>query len=547
MFLRVAYFCLVFVAEITVLPAQETNPAAVANASEFQVSGTLVDADSGQPLPHARVSLALVTKRDEPAVLVTGDDGRFLFHGLAAGKYTLSAQARGHLLQSFNQHDQFSSSIVLGPNIEGADLIFKLPADNSISGTVIDEAGEPVRNAAVSLYFTGVSAGVDATRTRGRTMTNDEGEYHFSHLASGRYLVAVSARPWYAQVLLPTADSPVPAGEIVVEAATSSLDVAYPVTFYGGAEEASAATTIKLARGERFTANFVLQPVPALHLRFATAQNSSGGTYITLEQHVLDGPAIQLSAESRAVGQDSMETAGVPPGHYTVKIHAVGKNITDNAYAQEIDINGSGGLQRPDSSIYASVAASISGDAADLPKQLSVRLLNKKSQEPITEHVDDQGEAVFKQGILPGSYEVSLFSNGGTYLKTLAAEGAKIAGRTVDIKPGAAVKLKIGIAHGFGNIDGVALRNNKPVAGMMVVLVPPDPAHSHVLFRRDQSDSDGTFSMPNVVPGNYTMLAIENGWDLEWMNPAVLRNYLGHGIPVVVQPNGKLDLKVTVQ
>ena len=56
----------------------------------------------------------------------------------------------------------------------------------------------------------------------------------------------------------------------------------------------------------------------------------------------------------------------------------------------------------------------------------------------------------------------------------------------------------------------------------MIVLVPQDAANNSPLFRRDQSDSDGSFTLLNVVPGQYTVLALAQGWDLEWGNPAVL-------------------------
>ena len=56
----------------------------------------------------------------------------------------------------------------------------------------------------------------------------------------------------------------------------------------------------------------------------------------------------------------------------------------------------------------------------------------------------------------------------------------------------------------------------------MVVLVPRDPEINRDLFRRDQSDLDGTFTLQNVVPGTYTVLAIDNGWDLDWSQPGVI-------------------------
>jgi len=91
------------------------------------------------------------------------------------------------------------------------------------------------------------------------------------------------------------------------------------------------------------------------------------------------------------------------------------------------------------------------------------------------------------------------------------------------------------------------LREGKETAGAMVVLVPADPAHNQVLFRRDQSDSDGTFTLGNIVPGTYTLLAIQNGWDLEWSKPEVLRRFMAQGEAMIVAPKGKYSVKVKVQ
>jgi hypothetical protein len=58
--------------------------------------------------------------------------------------------------------------------------------------------------------------------------------------------------------------------------------------------------------------------------------------------------------------------------------------------------------------------------------------------------------------------------------------------------------------RGFGQIDGVAKRGDQPAGGVMVLLVPDE---NLILFRRDQSDSDGTFTLGNIVPGRYRLLA----------------------------------------
>jgi hypothetical protein len=68
------------------------------------------------------------------------------------------------------------------------------------------------------------------------------------------------------------------------------------------------------------------------------------------------------------------------------------------------------------------------------------------------------------------------------------------------------------------------------------------------LVRLDQSDSDGSFRLQQVVPGSYTVIAIENGWGLEWSRASVIARYRAHGLKVQVAENQRtLDLPTPVE
>ena len=113
--------------------------------------------------------------------------------------------------------------------------------------------------------------------------------------------------------------------------------------------------------------------------------------------------------------------------------------------------------------------------------------------------------------------------------------------------PSCVSKVAIKIWKSFRKLNRLHQFRAIPFAGAMIILVPQDPANNAPLFRRDQSDSDGTFTLPNVVPGPYTVIAIANGWDLEWANPAVLQPYLKKGETIQVPAGGKVQVKVQVQ
>ena len=72
-----------------------------------------------------------------------------------------------------------------------------------------------------------------------------------------------------------------------------------------------------------------------------------------------------------------------------------------------------------------------------------------------------------------------------------------------------------------------------------------EPEANAELFRRDQSDSDGSFSLNTVIPGEYTIVAIENGWDLNWSQPGVIAHYLPQGRKIVVPSTAQEPVRLS--
>ena len=64
------------------------------------------------------------------------------------------------------------------------------------------------------------------------------------------------------------------------------------------------------------------------------------------------------------------------------------------------------------------------------------------------------------------------------------------------------------------------------------------------LTRMDQSDSDGTFTLRSVVPGEYVLMGIEDGWELEWREEGVLAGYRAEGVRVELSAGEEKKLVV---
>lgn len=530
------------------------------SATPFQISGVLVDEINGQPIRHARVAITPVTKPDAYTTIITQESGQFVFPNLTPGKYRLSAQKRGYLTRSFNQHDGFSSAIMVGADQNSSNLLFKLPRESVISGVVSDEAGEPVRNAQILVYTAGLVQGEQGPYFHYRGTTDEEGSYRCGHLSPGKYLVAVIGSPWYAQRLAPMQAQRVISSDgmrLVSPAAhagdennqnRSPLDVAYPVTYYPGVTEAAAATPIVIRSSAHFVADISLQPVPASHIRLSPDALNKENSFIQVWSRPFDAAAAHVTSERRFVSLGDMELVGLAPGHYELEFRDGQSGNRGPAKWVEVDAVDSGEVRMDQATPSVDVTAALKLDAATTaPLEGTLRLFNSRMQESINEQVSSAGEIVFKQRIRPGKYELTLINNSGEFIKTIAASGASVSGRVVEVNGQGPVKLTLTIARGAAEVNGVALRNDKPLAGVMIVLVPSDMAHNRILVRRDQSDSDGTFTLRAVVPGRYTLLALENGWKMEWQNPDVLKPYLAAGEIIDVQQNANYTVKARVQ
>jgi hypothetical protein len=145
---------------------------------------------------------------------------------------------------------------------------------------------------------------------------------------------------------------------------------------------------------------------------------------------------------------------------------------------------------------------------------------------------DSRGEAELPP-VAPGTYEVAVLGGAKPYsISHISAEGARISEHT------------IAVVSGNAEIRGTITKAGKGFAGAMVVLVPKNPEVDHDLFRRDQSDLDGTFLLRGVVAGSYTILSIENGWDLDWSQPGVIAAYLKRGRKIEAGNRGGAPLNI---
>jgi hypothetical protein len=541
-----------------VLPAawaQQATPHPI--PQKFRISGTAVNAATEQPLAEAVIEIGLAQKQDAVQSVETDENGRFAFEGLSPAKYWLVGERRRFLRQGFNEHSGFFTAIVVGPGLQSENLVFRLRPDASISGTVTDDQNEVVRDGQVILFADSSEDGVNRIIQRAQTGIDSAGRYRFSHLRPGRYFVAVSAQPWYARTqqpqvpVLPTGDGGAVSGDTaqVESPAPSPLDVAYPLTYYAGAVEAADATPITLAGGDQTKADIAVFAVPALHLRILTGTMSSSaccGITASLSRKTLGGISISVPLSNIYTPAGIVEISGVAPGDYLLDLTSFGKE--QRSWTQNVRLTADTEMDGTQAHISPTITGVVTLDGTPLSGKGYVVLREPASGNVLGAQVNGKGEFEFQsRNVVGGNYQVAVFNIPDATVVALSATGARVTEKSVSIEDEPTIKLSVSISKGLGEVNGLAERDGNPLPGAMIVLVPDKIDGNESLFRRDQSDSDGTFSLRNVVPGNYTVVAIEQGWDLEWSRAEVLKPYLTNGEGIEVRAKGKYQVKVEAQ
>jgi protocatechuate 3,4-dioxygenase beta subunit len=505
------------------------TPEGAPTGQVFRIAGTVVSTTTGAPLSQVRISVAETRARGKVISMITAEDGHFEFSPLRAAKYSLQGAKRGYISAGYEQHEQYTTGIVTGPEYSTENLVLRLTPMALITGHVFDESGDPARSAQVTLYFENHAGGMSRITRYANSISDDRGFFDFSLLRPGKYYISVSAKPWYA-IHPSTAEGEArsAAGQV-----SPSLDVAYPTTYFSEATEADSATPIEVKGGDRLEVDVHLNPVPALHLIFRVPENGAGQMngfrMPELQKHVFESEEYVRSDGMRPVAPGVYEITGVAAGRYAVRIRSADSGQLEQAAEVDLvrdgqDLNESKG--EPLGSLK--VMVKMAGEEP-LPKQYNVGLQDSRRRFVAFELGDPTGQFTFAD-LAPGKYAILVVSATLPFsvVKT-SSPGGDSPGHDVNVTAGAAVEVTASVVAGKVSIEGVVHKKDKPVAGVMVALVPNDPVAHIELFRRDQSDSDGTFALRGVIPGSYTIVAVEDAWGLEWLHPNVLARYVQHG------------------
>jgi len=535
----------------TVLPAfaqtaakASPRPTSAVSTGLYRIAGAVLNSASGEPIRHATVAVLSEEDSHTIAAVESDSEGHFSLDRLPAAKYQLTASKRGFRTAFFDEHKNYNSAVVTGPGQETANLTFRLVPGAVLHGAVTTDGGDPVEGARVMLFLK-FHDGKPAARIlqSDSTTTDDTGTYEFSSLAAGEYMLAVVAEPWYAMhhSLVPQFqgdDKIFDPGNRVGGDPPPALDVAYPVTYYDSTTEEASAARITLAGGSRVEADVSLHAVPALRIEVDAPRKADGSIARAELSQTVFGTVIgsQSAGFFDAMQTGTTEFNGVAPGHYEL-LQGDPPRVLSLDATSSIQVDPT--LGTPTASVRGTLRTP-PGTAIPDACNLTLEPVDASQRQSPIQSICLRGAFTFPS-VPAGQWQLSADGAGGQWsVVAVTIGGRTLPGNLISVhdRP---ISITLDISQGATRVQGFARRDGKGVPGVMVVLVPKELAAMDGLSRRDQSDSDGSFSLREVAPGQYTVVAIEDGWELDWAEPQVIARYLPGGIPVTVSDkSGKL-------
>ncbi len=496
-----------------------------------------MDALTGEPLRKVTVRLNPWTSSRLAYTSTTDLSGRFHFETVRAGDYTLEGERAGYLTAALGTSNGFGRrGTVLHLQAGGkvSDLQLKLMRRSVLSGKVVDENGDPVVKAMVSVCEPFWVRGIRQYGFRDQGRTNDAGEYQISGLAPGKYYLYVEGP-----------------GEPFVERQGGPEKLLLPV-FYPESPRFQSAATLEVHPGQDLPGiNFRLHTGSVFHIRgkVEAADLAKRRENVMIEADESSFTTGTSNLDSGLEKDGSFDIDGVPPGSYELQV--VDNNSHGSITAMPVEVK----------------AADVNGVKLPLPSRLqlkgTVRMLGSEdatfsgmdvSVRDIRGLANPQAMPVAADGtfqienLWPGKYGVGVSTKDqNEYVKSILYGGQEVLGLPVDLAANSAAGLEVILAKGAGQVEGTIQSSGGSGPSVSDVVLISDREHQDyggVSF--SAVDQSGHFSFKGVPPGRYFALAAAGVEIGLWANADFTSQLRDKGVEVDVPENGHVQIQVPV-
>ncbi len=461
-------------------------------------------------------------------------DGRYEFKEVPAGTYTVTARKAGFATMEFGQRRPADPGKRIrvgdGETVERIDLT--LPAASAMAGRVVDEHGDPIEGAAVSIYTMTIVHGRRRLVASGaERRTDDLGRFRLFNVDPGEYVIAAAAATTGVQRM-----------------------PGYAPTYYPGAHSLADAEVVAVKTGDDLSA-LDLRLTPGRAAKVAgTVLDSSGqpldGALLidaSRRSAVLAGPA--LRARPQPGGR--FEFLNVAPGDYVLQALGRGRSgiefTTRFLVVGDDDVTGLT-LQTATGSHVSGRIALEGGGSRVLPRdfQFNFQTVNEDtSPDPGAYRAKINDDWTFEYDGLFGSLLLRPAGASQWLLRSIRANGVDITdtplpfGRPDD----SLTEVEVVLTNRGAEVTGAAVDPRGQFGTPYTVIVFPVDRelwtrHSRFV-KAARAEPDGTFSVRGLPTAEYFVAALDRvqmaDGSGEWQEPAFLESLVAVAARVALE------------
>lgn len=516
---------------VTVIASNNTSQINFTLRPGGSITGTVLD-EQGKPITNARVCAVPVNESSIRTYYCVDDYGNYLINSLDSGDYIVEAKAEGWIIQQWAEH------VTVNPPNKTGNINFTLKKGGSISGQVVDEQGQPIVKALVTISDNSSSY---------LCRTDDIGKYVFQSLISGTYEVNVRATGWIKQTYKNRVEVVAPndisninftlqrggsiSGQVIDDSGNPinnanvnvySIDDAL-ITYFSNTDDLGNYIVSSMKSGEyriqirasgwitqEYSTNVIVYaPNDTSQINFTLHPEGSISGTISDEQEtpitnadVLAVPVNgnSISSVNRSNTSGNYLITGLESGDYIVKVQAKGwikqqriEPVTVTASQKTENIN-----------FILKRGGSISGQVLDEQKQpvenAQVYVYDLDNSSYYYCYTDDNGNYII-QSLPSGTYKVNVNANG--WIRQKYSNSVEV------VVPNDTSNINFVLLRG-GSISGRVVDNNgNPISNATVYATDIEGDSVGYLGNCDEI---GYFKLDGLPGGNYQVKVQAKGW-----------------------------------
>jgi hypothetical protein len=517
------------ISSVLFLPAKARAQAPSGSQQTYSVSGSVVNAATGEGIPRAMVRTNGSVQRNA----FSDSDGHFQFDGLPAGQVTVTAQKPGYFADQ-DVNGPPTNWITIGSNSSG--ITIKLVPQSAIFGRVTDSVGQPIEHMPLRLTARVIHEGRKRWEPRGMSETDEDGHYRFAGLMPGTYFLAAGPRE----------------GELQLLAAGEKQKSGFPHMYYPGVPDLSSSTPIQLASGAQSEADLSLAAVPVYQVN-GTVGGHTPDQGVGFQVLTPSGDEVSMPTNfNMQTGVFTLED--VPAGSYLLRALSqisLQPMRAETRIAVASNMDGVHMALAPAVSIpisvrldgHASSTSNASTGASRRPP-VSVHLIPQDlTTAELFSNAEPNGSGLVLQNIDFGTYSVDVKAQPPWYVQSANYGQTNVMYDDITVAPGQGYPMDIVLRDDGASLSG-SLKSSGGTPEHATIVILPQPV-SKLGARTIQGITD-TFSLSGLAPGEYLVFAFDRVDGMEYSNPDVMEAYASQAAHVTLTAGQQAQVQVEV-